>query len=129
MSPPPASWIRKIDITANLEGVHSGTPWGQIGPSGPASDESIGAPRGSSSPGFKAMSRSRSLKAAALAAAQAAASALAASAALAAVQAAAALVASALASAALASAALASAAPFANASAFVIARSIVSRSC
>ena len=28
MSPPPASWIRKIDITANLEGVVHGFPSG-----------------------------------------------------------------------------------------------------
>ena len=86
-------------------------------------------PRASGSPGFKAMSRSRSLAAAALAAAQlaawaaqaAAASALVAQAAQAAATSAASALASALAvtqaSTALASSALAAAAPFANASA------------
>ena len=34
MSPPPASWIRKIDITVNLEGVAVGAAYGVSYPDG-----------------------------------------------------------------------------------------------
>jgi hypothetical protein len=42
-SPEGSSWGVPVAVAASV--YHSGAPWGQSGPSGPASDGSIGAPR------------------------------------------------------------------------------------